>query len=35
MTTPGYSEISRNAQFTAVVQRSTQHNEMASCRWLF
>ena len=36
MTTPGYRYRYRyDAQFTAMLQRSTRHNQMASCRWLF
>jgi len=32
MTTPGYSGMDRDAQFTAVLQRSAPHDETTSCR---
>jgi len=35
MTTPGYSGMGRVAQFTAVLQRSTRHDQIANCRWPF
>ena len=35
MTTPGNSGMGLDAQFTAVLQRSTRLDQMASCRWLF
>jgi len=35
MLTPGYSGMGSDTQFTAMLQRNTQHDQIASCRWPF